>query len=110
MSNLKARLAALSKEDRDAELTKLWKQFADTPYCEALCLAIDEIREELLGAVMNPNATDSVRAHASGGLNSVTYLLKFIRAAVNFNAAEAINTPPDSFETDASDSFTPSSE
>lgn len=99
----------MSKEDRDAELIKLWKQFAGTPYLELFCYAVDDVREELLGAAMSPGVTDSARAHACGGLCAANYLLRYVTAAVNFNAAEAVSSP-ETFETDASDSFTPSSE
>jgi hypothetical protein len=103
MSKLKARLEMLKPGEADAELALLWKQFADTPYFEALLLAVDDMREKLLTAVVSPNVTDQARCHSAGGLNALQFLVQTIRAALHFNASEAVYSDSGAIQTDTSD-------
>jgi hypothetical protein len=102
MSSLKARLDMLKPSEADAELAQLWKQFSDTPYFEALLLTIDDLREKLLAAVVAPSITDQARCHSAGGLNALQFLVQTIRAALHFNASEAVYSD-EPIQTDTSD-------
>jgi len=103
MSGLKARLDGMRPQESDAELARLWKEFSTTPYFEALLLEVDNIRERLLSQVVVPGITDTARCHAAGGLNAMQYLVQTIKAALHFNASEAVYSDPRSIETDTSD-------
>ena len=103
MSKLKARLEMLKPGEADAELALLWKRFADTPYFEALLLVVDDMRAKLLTAVVSPNVTDQARCHSAGGLNALQFLVQTIRAALHFNASEAVYSDSGAIQTDTSD-------